>query len=85
MGCTRLPAPEWCSCAGNVRGAFVPPFVAKAMGGPAEGDADGPLSAKTLQLLAGDRAETCHFQCIDLIHQTGTVYSALFWHAFQYL
>ena len=38
----------------GARGAFVPPFVKKAMQDPKEEQATGPLSAKTLELLGGE-------------------------------
>ena len=36
------------------RGAFVPPFVKKAMEGPKDEQAQGALSAKTLEMLGGN-------------------------------
>ena len=39
--------------AGGPRGAFIPPFVKKAMGGPGGEPEEGPLSSKTLEMLAG--------------------------------
>lgn len=45
-----------------MRGGFVPPFVRKALDapngkGPGKEDAEGPLSAKTLEMLAGPDGE----------------------------
>ena len=40
-------------CAGGPRGAFIPPFVKKAVGGPGGEPEEGPLSRKTLEMLAG--------------------------------
>lgn len=42
-----------------MRGAFVPPFVKKAMDGPGDNEAEGPLSARTLQMLAGSFLARC--------------------------
>ncbi len=36
-----------------MRGAFVPPFVKKGMDGPGSTEAEGALSARTLQMLGG--------------------------------
>lgn len=61
-----------------MRGAFVPPFVKKALDGPAENDTDGPLSAKTLQLLAGDCTKTCH-------ERASICFTRLAWSCLQFL
>ena len=47
------------------RGAFVPPFVKKAMAAQSEEQEEGPLSSKTLRMLAGRRLQSSLFNSLS--------------------